>query len=59
MKAVIDNIFSADNLKYIIEMDDYISTNMYFSSYQRIMKDIKKTAEVNYNIPIILDEVND
>ena len=42
MKAVIDNIFSADNLKYIIEMDDYISTNMYFSSYQRIMKDIKK-----------------
>lgn len=59
MKAVFDNNISADNYEYITQMDNYISTNMYFISYRNIMKDIKKAAETSYNIPLVLDEVSD
>ena len=59
MKAVFDNNISADNYEYITQMDNYISTNMYFVSYRNIMKDIKKAAETSYNIPLVLDEVSD
>lgn len=59
MKIVKDVYFSNKNIKFITELNAYINDRMYYNSFRKMMESLKKNIEQEYDINVLLIEIND
>lgn len=59
MKQVFDLYFQDENINLIYQLNDYIHEHAYYHSFYRLVKTIKSKIEEQYDVNVLLIEVQD